>query len=104
MTIICSVATEFVSPTGERYKIEKRDLNLILPNAPEWIKDTYMFKLLEKDGSIKFVTSSNKKQLENDPTADLAADGKAIVEETETEPVKEPEAPKPTRKRKAKAE
>ena len=95
ITIICSVAAEFPNPNkGDRnYLIGRKELNLIL-QAPAWIENTAMFKLLAADGSLKAVTSANRVQAENNPTIGVGADGKAI----------DVEKPKAGRGRKAKAE
>ena len=74
-TIICSVAAEFESPDGEKFRVKPEDRNLIL-QAPAWIRNTENFKWYANDGSLKCVTSANKIQLENDPTLGLDAEGK----------------------------
>lgn len=105
MTIICSVAAVFNNSVGDKYVIRPSDIGIIKPDVPEWVKDTQMFKWLESDGSVKFVTSSNKVEAENDPLNGLGADGKKIEEPVavKEEPVAvEVEAPKKTtRKKKA---
>jgi len=83
MTIICHVAADFVNSDGEKFSVTAKDRNLI-KDAPEWIKDTLLFKWLVGDGSIKFVTKSNKIEAENDPTALVDAEGKTIHAEEQT--------------------
>lgn len=116
ITIICYVAVEFMMKGGKGrpgsiYRIEPKDIGVIKMDAPAWIKDTTMFHLLAKDGSIKFVTEANKKQAENDPLTGIAADGKEILPEDAEKPTEaaeaKTEAPEPkkrTRKKKDDAE
>lgn len=82
MLIICSVAAEFVNSEGERFAVTGKELGLI-KDAPEWIKKTLLFKWMAKDGSVKFVTDSNRVKAENDPMAGLDAEGKQIKLNTE---------------------
>ena len=82
MTIICHVAADFVNSDGDKFSITGKDRNLI-KDAPEWIKDTLLFKWLANDGSIKFVTKTNQIQAENDPLAYVNAEGKEIPAEKE---------------------
>lgn len=94
ITILCSVAADFKSG-GMTYSIGSKDLNII-KQAPEWIADTLLFKLLVKDGSMKCVTSANRVQLENEPTLGISAEGKKVVaDESVAEVVAEsdPDAP-----------
>lgn len=88
MLIICSVAADFVRADGEKYSVNGKELGII-KDAPEWIKDTLLFKWMSNDGSIKFVTDSNRIQAENAPFEGIDAEGKEIHKE---EP-KEEEAP-----------
>ena len=114
MTIICAVSADFVNPYGEIFSVGGKEIGLI-KEAPEWIKDTLIFKLLVKDGSLKFVSKSNIIEAENEPFAGLNAEGKAVVkeepekeaekevkEEVQEEPVEETVVPKrkTTRKKK----
>jgi len=97
MTIICAVAADFVRPDGEIFRVTGKEIGVI-KDAPEWIKDTLLFRMLDKDGSIKYVTNSNRIQAENDPLAGINAEGKEIRPEGETgvnDPVEgQQEAPK----------
>lgn len=107
MTIICSVAAEFENSEGGKYSVTSKECGVI-KEAPEWIKDTLLFHWLVKDGSIKFVTKSNRITAENDPMAGLNAEGKIdhgddvdeLIDgkESETEGVGEVEPPKAKRK------
>ena len=109
MTIICSVAADFVNTDGARFSVNGKELGVI-KEAPEWIKDTLIFKWLVNDGSLKFVTRDNRIKAENDPLAGLDAEGKAIRPENEkgvdTPKKSETEQPKrkTTRKKKDDAE
>jgi len=80
MTIICSVSAEFENPEGGKFIVTGKERGVI-KQAPDWIANTLLFKWLVKDGSIKFVTKSNRITAENDPLAGLNAEGKAIVDE-----------------------
>lgn len=73
--LICTRCADFFSPDGEKFRITPPDLGVIV-EAPEWIKKTLMFKLLEKDGSVQYVTRENKKELENEPMKGITAEGK----------------------------
>ena len=77
MTIICSVAADFTNRDGDIFRVTAKERGVIL-NAPDWIKDTLMFKLLAQEGSIKYVNSANRIEAENDPLKGLGADGKPI--------------------------
>ena len=84
MRIFCSVAAEFWNhKTGEKiFSVGQNDL-LALIDAPDEIMSDNLFNLLVADGSLKVVnTVTDKKQLENNPTMGLGADGKAIADET----------------------
>ena len=87
MTIICMVAADFCGPDGQVFSVTAKDKGIII-TAPEWIKDTLMFKLLASDGSLKFVTKANQKEAENDPLKGINAEGKKIKEEPEKAPAK----------------
>lgn len=89
ITIICAVAAEFKNGMDKFY-VTRDKLGLVL-QAPEWIKNTLMFKLLAADGSLKYVTPANRIQVENEPFLGLNAEGKAEVKEEE--PAKEKEEP-----------
>ena len=87
--LICTRCADFFSRTGERFQITPFTRGVIV-EAPEWIKETLMFKLLEKDGSVQYVTRENKTQLENDPMQGINAEGKkeeAPVEVVIEEPI-----------------
>lgn len=84
MTIICTVAADFVRSDGEVYRVTGKEIGLI-KDAPEWIKDTLMFKWMDADGAIKYVTEANRIQAENDPLADVDAEGKRIPSKEEEE-------------------
>ena len=93
MTIICTVAADFVRADGEKFSITGKEIGII-KEAPEWIKDTLMFKWLDRDGSVKYVTRDNRILAENDPLAGINAEGKLIREEepkAEETPVEEQE-------------
>jgi len=77
MTIICAVAADFINSDGDKFSVTGKEIGLI-KEAPEWIKKTLLFKMLANDGSIKYVTKSNKIEAENDPLAGLNAEGKEI--------------------------
>ena len=77
MTIICAVAADFVNSEGGKYSVTGKELGVI-KEAPEWIKETLLFKWLVSDGSLKFVTRDNRISAENDPLAGLNAEGKEI--------------------------
>lgn len=75
--MICYVAAEFDNRKGLVFRVEAKDIGLMI-QAPAWIKDTLLFKGLLNDGSI--TTAKNKaeqKKLENDPLDGVTADGKA---------------------------
>ena len=91
MTIICMVAADFVNRDGEVFSVTGKELGVI-KDAPDWIKDTLIFKMLVKDGSLKFVTKENRIEAENDPLAGINAEGKAVKEE---KPVEETVAEEP---------
>ena len=105
MTIICSVAADFVNSEGGKFSVTGRELGVI-KEAPDWIKDTLIFKWLVNDGSLKFVTKDNRIKAENDPLAGLNAEGKAIRSEddkgAETPKESEIEQPKKRTTRKKK--
>lgn len=82
MTIICAVAADFVNSDGDKFSVTAKEIGLI-KEAPEWIKKTLLFKWLASDGSIKYVTKSNRIEAENDPLAGLNAEGKEIPAEDE---------------------
>lgn len=100
MTIICSVAATFNDSKGNRYSIAGKDIGLIKTDVPDWVENTIMFKLLKKDGSVQYVTSENKKQVENDPLKGLGADGKKLEGEEPVEVKTELIPERKTRKRK----
>ena len=81
ITIICAVAAEFKTPDGtEKYNITRKDLGLV-KQAPAWIQDTLTFKCLVKDGSLKYVNSTNRVQMENEPLLGMTPDGKFLTNE-----------------------
>ena len=111
MTIICYVAADFVNSDGGKFSVTGKELGVI-KEAPEWIKSTLLFKWLANDGSIKFVTKSNRITAENDPLVGISAEGKNIrpeegtgvnapekAEEKQEEPQEKP-VKKTTRKKK----
>ena len=85
--IICTVCADFFSPKGDIFRVLPIDRGVI-KEAPAWIQETTLFKLLQKDGSISFVNHKNQKKLENDPLEGIGADGKAEKAEETKEPVK----------------
>jgi len=109
--MICYVAAAFGPYKGEMFSVTPSMIGTFV-EAPEWIKDTLMFKWLVNDGSIKVAEQQiTKKQGENDPMQGVSAEGKAeeiseaqeaeIVEAATEEPKEEPVKPKRTRKKKA---
>lgn len=105
--MICAVAAEFLSnDETEVFKVPKEKIGSFI-QAPEWVRETLLFKLLVKDGSIRVAQSNAMlKSLENDPLNGLGADGKALDEEEPAETTEAPEAAteaKTTRKRTRKA-
>lgn len=112
--MICYVAADFPSRTGEVFSVRPKQIGTFI-EAPVWVKETLMFKWLLADGSIKVAEENiSMKQGENDPMEGIAASGKAeevaeaveeeIKEATEAvkEEAKEVAAPKKTRSKKAK--
>lgn len=94
--MICTVCTDFFAPNGEKFQITPQNRGIIVM-APNWIKETMMFKLLEIDGSVQFVTKANEKKLENDPMEGITAEGK---KEEKPVSIDIADAPKPRRTRK----
>ena len=91
ITIICAVAAEF-SLSGMTYNVTRKDIGLVL-QAPAWIKNTLMFKMLAADGSLKYVTPANKIQMENEPLFGLNAEGKEIKAAEEPKTIVEEAVP-----------
>lgn len=84
--MLCYVAATFKAPDGTLFSIKPADLGTFV-YAPEWIKETLLFKGLLKDGSIQISqTASEQKKLENNPLEGISAEGKSkeITEATET--------------------
>lgn len=77
MLILSRVCAEF-HDSGGRLLLAVRPENLLsFIEAPEEIQADPLFALLQRDGSLEAVRSvSQRRQLENDPLADTAADGK----------------------------
>lgn len=109
--MICYVAAEFGPKDGMMFSVKPNQIGVFV-EAPEWIKDTLMFRWLLNDGSIKVADEHiSKKQGENDPMKDITAEGKdkkvakkpeeePVAVEVAEEPVAEPvEEEKPKRKR-----
>lgn len=88
MLILSRVCAEF-HDSGGRLLLSVRPENLLsFIEAPEEIQADPLFALLQRDGSLEAVRSvSQRRQLENDPLADTAADGKKA-----SQPSGEPEA------------
>jgi len=84
--LICTVCVDFFAPNGKVFRITPHERGIIV-TAPNWIKDTLTFKLLERDGSVQFVTRENERKLENDPMDGINAEGKAKKAEKPVEPV-----------------
>ena len=81
--MICHVAVDFVGPGNLLFRITPNGENKIhtFVQAPEWIKDTLIFKLLRKDGSIVIAQKQEDvKALENNPVDGIGADGKTMTE------------------------
>ncbi len=107
--MICYVACDFTSPKGDIFSVRAKDLGVFV-EAPEWVKETLLFKLLLRDGSVKVALDKpSQKKLENDPTEGVGVDGKKIDEsagspvDVVTEVIEEPKK-KTTRKKKDDAE
>ena len=92
--MICYVAADFGPFEGEMFRVTPNMISTFI-EAPEWIKDTIMFKWLLADGSIKVAEQQiTKKQGENDPLAGMAADGKdAKVSEAQEAEIEKKTAP-----------
>jgi hypothetical protein len=77
MLILSRVCAEF-HDSGGRLLLSVRPENLLsFIEASEEIQADPLFALLQRDGSLEAVRSvSQRRQLENDPLADTAADGK----------------------------
>lgn len=91
--IICYVCADFVL-NGNRFSVKPGQLGTFI-EAPEWIKNTLMFKLLVKDGSLKVSNEHiSKKQGENDPMKGMSAEGKKqeITEAAENKAVEDQKA------------
>lgn len=102
--MICYVAADFSSGTGEIFKVTPRMIGVFV-EAPSWIKKTLLFKWLVNDGSIKVAEETiSKKQGENDPMQGVSASGKAeeVAEAVEEAIVEAVEEPKPVKKPRAK--
>lgn len=82
--MLCHVAADFIGPDGLRFRVTKEKINIFL-EAPVWIKDTLIYRLLLKDGSIVVAdTKQTAAVVENNPLAGVNAEGKTVVK---TEPV-----------------
>ena len=103
MRMICRVAAEFTTPTGEKvFEVKPWD-RLVILDAPDSVRDTLLFKWLMNDGKIDLVeTAADQKKLENDPIQGAAPDGsrkrqkrgsKAAKEKDEAEPTEITEEP-----------
>lgn len=81
MLIVPYVCAEFHDKKGALvHKINPQDLRTIV-EVPDSLSKNLFFKMLTADGSIKAAdTTDVKKKLENDPGENMAADGKAIVD------------------------
>lgn len=74
--MICYVAADFVSPRGDIFRITPDKIGVFV-EAPGWVQNTLLFKMLVKDGSIKVGEQRAEiKKLENDPMEGIGADGK----------------------------
>ena len=80
MLILSRVCAEF-HDSGGRLLLAVRPENLLsFIEAPEEIQADPLFALLQRDGSLEAVRSvSQRRQLENNPLADTAADGKKVT-------------------------
>ncbi len=78
MLIVPRVCAEFHSPTGEiLFTVRPHMLGSIV-EAPETIRQDLLFQMLVNDGSLKAVESAaEKRAMENDPMAGVAADGRS---------------------------
>ena len=91
--IICTVAADFYSRSGELFRIPASRLGEFI-EAPVWIKDTLLFRGLVSDGSLKVAEKHiSRKEGENDPMKDVGADGKAKAEAAEAVEEATEEAP-----------
>lgn len=104
--MICYVAADFAGAGGEMFRVTPEKIGTFI-EAPEWVKETLLFKWLLSDGSIKVAYEQiSMKDGENDPMKGIAADGKEIKpEEPKEEPkeAEEAEEKKTTKSRKAPA-
>ena len=112
--MICYVSADFGPHNGAVFHVGPEKIGVFI-EAPEWIKETLMFRWLLKDGSIKIAEEQiSMKQGENDPMKGISGEGKdekvsekneeEIVNAIAEEPAKVPseEPVKKTRTRKAK--
>lgn len=81
--MICYVAADFCGRNGEKFRVTPDKIGVFV-EAPAWIRETLLFKMLVKDGSIRIgVTTEDKKKLENDPMEGVTAEGKEAPEKDE---------------------
>lgn len=101
--MICAVAADFGTRDGDHFAVTPRQIGSFI-QAPAWIRDTLLFRLLLRDGSIKIALGAdNRKQLENEPLAGLNAEGKKDpAEAPEAEAPADAQAPARSRKTRAK--
>ena len=80
MLIISHVCAEFHDAKGTAvFSIPPSMINNTFINAPDFIQEDPLFRMLVQDGSIETsITEERKRSLENDPTEGLDAAGKAI--------------------------
>lgn len=72
---IFKVCAEFRTPDG-KVNVRPED-RLVLKDWPDAIKKDPLFPLLINDGSVELVqTKADAKRLENDPDANMTAEGK----------------------------
>ena len=104
MRIIAYVCSDLYDRTHTRvHRIRRTDLG-VLADAPDWIAEDPMFRLLVKDGSVKVAESrAAEKVLENNPMAGINAEGREIALAADNEPTPGDKAAKP-RAGKSKAE
>lgn len=75
--MICYVAADFGPYKGELFRVTPDKLGIFI-QAPTWIKETLIYKLLLQDGSIKIgLDKTEQKKLENDPMEGISSEGKA---------------------------
>ena len=80
MLIVSHVCAEFHDAKGTAvFSIPPSMINNTFINAPDFVQEDPLFRMLVRDGSIETsVTEERKRSLESDPTEGLDAAGKAL--------------------------